>query len=134
MRIQFITSVAIVTPDPASDQALFMKPLEAPPGDEYVFSEKIDGSKHLGVWPLWQTAEACFGTRTWPADRPVPQASIEFDVESEAAVADAARELEASASTLLHGPRTAPWGQTVARMQTHDATHGPTSDGLRRAD
>jgi hypothetical protein len=25
-------------------------------------------------------AEECFGTQRWPAERPVPQVSIEFDV------------------------------------------------------
>ncbi len=46
----------------------------------------------------------------------VPQASIEFEVESEAAVADAAAELEEQGYDLLHGARTEPWGQTVARL------------------
>jgi hypothetical protein len=30
--------------------------------------------------PLTQAARACFGTPEWPAERPVPQASIEFEV------------------------------------------------------
>jgi hypothetical protein len=46
----------------------------------------------------------------------VPQASVEFEVESEAAVADAAKELEAKGYSLLHPARTEPWGQTVARL------------------
>jgi len=56
----------------------------------------------------------------WPAHRPVPQASIEFDVASEAAVANAAAELEAAGYPLLHPPRTEPWGQTVVRVQNED--------------
>ena len=120
MQIEFITSVAIVTRDAAAGRRLFVEtlglPLEAGPGDEYLHSENIAGSKHFGVWPLHQAAEACFGTTEWPANRPMPQASIEFEVESHAAVAAAARELEERGYQLLHGARTEPWGQTVARL------------------
>ena len=44
---------------------------------------------------------------------PVPQATIEFEVDD---VAEAAGELEAKGYRLLHGARTEPWGQTVARL------------------
>jgi catechol 2,3-dioxygenase-like lactoylglutathione lyase family enzyme len=125
MKVQYITSTAIITPDPAQSRALFIDalglPLEpAQPGDDYLMSEHIDGSKHFGVWPLNQAAEACFGSRTWPAERKVPQFSIEFEVESEAAVAHAAAELQAQGYELLHAARTEPWGQIVARIQTSD--------------
>jgi len=33
-------------------------------------------------------AQACFGTLEWPAERTVPQASIEFEVESAPAFHD----------------------------------------------
>ena len=72
------------------------------------------------MWPLHQAAEACFGTHEWPADRPIPQASIEFEVENEAAVESAARELEERGYQLLHGARTEPWGQTVARLLSEE--------------
>lgn len=68
-------------------------PLEGHGGDCY-HSEQIAGCKSLGIWPLSQTAEACFGTAHWPVERPVPQVSIEFDVADAAAVDPAARELE----------------------------------------
>jgi catechol 2,3-dioxygenase-like lactoylglutathione lyase family enzyme len=120
MQIVFIASVAIVARDPGAARALFVDtlglPLEAEAGDDYLHSEHIAGSKHFGVWPLHQAAEACFGTAEWPRDRPLPQASIEFEVASTPAVADAARELEERGYGLLHGPRTEPWGQTVARF------------------
>jgi catechol 2,3-dioxygenase-like lactoylglutathione lyase family enzyme len=120
MQVLFISSVSIVTPQPAESRKLYIDalglPLEGQPGDAYVFSEKIGGSKHFGVWPLSQAAEACFGTTAWPPHQPVPQVSIEFEVANEAAVADAARELEERGFALLHAPRTEPWGQTVARM------------------
>jgi uncharacterized glyoxalase superfamily protein PhnB len=90
-----------------------------PGGDgEYHASEQIDGCKHFAVWPLSEAAEACFGTTQWPAARPVPQASIEFDVADAAAVSAAAQELQHAGYELLHPVRTEPWGQTVARLQS----------------
>jgi hypothetical protein len=91
-------------------------PLKSAEGDEYLHSEEIGGSNHFGLWPLSQAAQACFGTPEWPADVAVPQASVEFEVESEQAVAHAAAELEALGYEPLHPARTEPWGQTVARV------------------
>ena len=48
----------------------------------------------------------------------MPQISIEFDVGDAAAVIPAAQELEQAGFALLHPPRTEPWGQTVARLQS----------------
>jgi catechol 2,3-dioxygenase-like lactoylglutathione lyase family enzyme len=119
MDILFIASVAVITPDPDRSRALYVDtlglPLEGEPGD-YLHSERIGGAKHFGIWPLSQAAEACFGTTEWPADHPVPQASVEFEVANAAAVADAAAELESRGHRLLHQSRTEPWGQTVARL------------------
>ena len=118
MRIEFIASVSLVTPDPARSRSLYLDalglPLERLAGD-YFASERIPGSKHFGVWPLSEAAQACFGTPDWPGDRSVPQVSIEFEVESADAVAVAAQELAGKGFELLHPARTEPWGQTVAR-------------------
>jgi catechol 2,3-dioxygenase-like lactoylglutathione lyase family enzyme len=126
MKILFISSVAIVTPDPVESRKLFIDalglPLKRHEGDEYYFSESIEGSKHFGVWPLSQAAQACFGTTVWPPDRPIPHACFEFEVADKDSVASAADELEARGFALLHGARTEPWGQTVARMQTAEGT------------
>jgi uncharacterized glyoxalase superfamily protein PhnB len=78
----------------------------------------ISGCKSFGIWPLAQAAQACFGSTDWPADRLVPQVSIEFDVASPDAVGPAVRELVATGHDLLHEPRDEPWGQTVARLQS----------------
>ena len=83
-------------------------------------SGSIAGSKHFGLWPLSQAAAACFGTTKWPADRVVPQASIEFEVETPEAVAAAGAELQRAGYELLHPARTEPWGQTVTRLLTAD--------------
>ncbi|WP_369252504.1 VOC family protein [Geodermatophilus amargosae] len=121
MDVLFIASVSVVTADPAASRALYVDalglPLEQMDGD-YVPSERIGGSRHFGVWLLTQAARACFGTLDWPPDRPVPQASIEFELADAEAVAASAAELEERGHTLLHGARTEPWGQTVARLQS----------------
>jgi catechol 2,3-dioxygenase-like lactoylglutathione lyase family enzyme len=122
MKVAFVASVSIITPDSARSRELFDNALglslESPPGDEYAFTESLDGCKHFGVWPLAQAAQACFGTDAWPTNRPIPQLSIEFDVESPEAVSDAASELESRGFVPLHTPRTEPWGQTIARIQS----------------
>jgi catechol 2,3-dioxygenase-like lactoylglutathione lyase family enzyme len=120
MNVQFISSFAVITPDVDASRKLYAEalglPLTGSEGDQYQHSEQIDGAKHFGVWPLWQAAEACFGTREWPADRTRPQASVEFDVESTEAVAAAAEQLKRAGFELVHQARQEPWGQTVARV------------------
>lgn len=124
MRILFISSMAVVAPDPIGSRKLFVEalglPLKRHEGDEYYFSESIDGSKHFGIWPLSQAAEACFGTQDWPADYAIPQACIEFEVEDLASVSAVARELQAKGYSMLHDARTEPWGQTVTRLLTSE--------------
>jgi catechol 2,3-dioxygenase-like lactoylglutathione lyase family enzyme len=97
MKILFTASAGVIVRDPAANRKLFIHtlglPLERHEGDDYYFSEKIDGGKHFGLWPLSQAAEACFGTAEWPASRPVPQVSIEFEVEDVDNVSAAAEEL-----------------------------------------
>jgi len=124
MNVLFITSMSVVAADPPQSRKLFMDalglPLEKYDADEYYSSDHIQGSKHFGVWPLSQAAEACFGTPAWPSDKVVPQASIEFEVKDAEAVAGAGAELERAGYDLLHPARTEPWGQTVARLLTED--------------
>jgi catechol 2,3-dioxygenase-like lactoylglutathione lyase family enzyme len=121
MDVLFVASVSVVTPEPAASRRLFVDALGLPlerMGGEYFASEQIAGSRHFGVWPLAEAATACFGTPEWPADRPVPQVSIEFELRDGDAVAAGAAELERAGFPLLHGARVEPWGQTVARLQT----------------
>lgn len=121
MNVQFLSTVAVIAPDPARSRQLYVDalglPLQGNPGG-YQHSEQIGGCKSFGIWPLSQAAEACFGTPEWPAGRPVPQVSIEFDVDDAAAVTTAVEGLEAAGHELLHPPRTEAWGQTVARLQS----------------
>ncbi len=121
MNLEFLSTVAVIAPDPSASRKLYVDALDLPlggQGDDYQHSEAIAGCKSFGIWPLSQAAQACFGTPQWPEDRPVPQVSIEFDVADAAAVAPAARELEQAGYELLHPPREEPWGQTVARFQS----------------
>lgn len=119
MKIEFIASVAVVAPDPPTSRRLYVDAIGLPLGEEpdgYIHSENIDGSKSFGVWPLAEASRACFGTSGWPAERKVPQASIEFEVADAEAVSAAGAELEAAGYELLHPAREEPWGQTVARV------------------
>ncbi len=121
MDVQFIGSVAVISPDMSVSRGLYVNALGlalAGEPDGYLHSEEIAGSKSFGVWPLSQAAEACFGTPEWPAARPVPQASIEFEVADADSVQIAAEELTQQGFTLLHEARVQPWGQTVARLQS----------------
>jgi catechol 2,3-dioxygenase-like lactoylglutathione lyase family enzyme len=123
MEILFVASVAVVVADPPQSRKLFIDALGLPlegEGDGYYSSGSIPGSKHFGVWPLSEAAQACFGTPQWPAGRVVPQASIEFEVAGAEAVAAAGDELQRAGFELLHAARAEPWGQTVARLLTED--------------
>ena len=120
MNVLFVAGIAVVAADPPKSRELFVDalglPLEAGEDEEYFHSERVDGTRHFGVWSLAQAAQACFGSDEWPAGVTVPQASIEFEVEDASAVADAAGELEERGIRLLHAAREEPWGQTVARL------------------
>jgi catechol 2,3-dioxygenase-like lactoylglutathione lyase family enzyme len=114
VNIEFLSTVAVIAPDPPRSRKLYVDalglPLDGDAGD-YQHSEEIVGCKSFGIWPLSQAAEACFGTREWPPGRPVPQVSIEFDVGGAAAVIPAVQELEQAGFALVHPPRTEPWGR-----------------------
>lgn len=95
-------------------------PLEQAEGTNFLHTKKLSGSRYFGVWPLTEAAKTCFGRERWPKGHPIPRLFIEFEVRTPASVAVAASELESKGYGLLHGPRTDPWGQTVARLQTKD--------------
>ena len=116
MDVQFVTSVAPIVRDVDASRSFYRDALglsfEGEDGD-YVFTHKLEGTKHFGLWPLSEAANACFGTAEWPAEIPAPQASIEFEVADVAAAAD---ELSAKGCRLIHHARTEPWGQITARL------------------
>lgn len=116
MNVLFVAGFSPIVPDPAAAAVFYRDdlqlPLETVAGD-YLAVDGFDGSKHLGVWPLADAAQSCFGQAEWPTDVPVPQATLELEVDD---VAGAAAELEAKGHTLIHGARTEPWGQEIARL------------------
>jgi catechol 2,3-dioxygenase-like lactoylglutathione lyase family enzyme len=116
VEVLFVASVAPIVRDTDAARAFYRGALglsfEGGDGD-YVYTHKLEGVKHFGLWPLSEAAQACFGSKDWPSDVAVPQASIEFEV---ADVAAAAAELEARGYRLIHGARTEPWMQITARL------------------
>ena len=116
MDVQLVASVAPIVRDTKAARAFYTDALglsfEGGEGD-YVYTQKLDGAKHFGLWPLSEAATACFGTPEWPSEIPVPQASIEFEVADVAAAAD---ELKAKGYELIHEARTEPWRQITARL------------------
>ncbi|WP_350348121.1 VOC family protein [Agromyces sp. G08B096] len=84
----------------------------------YFHTEEIPGAKAFAIWPLSQAAEATFGTPSWPADRPIPQAWIEFDVHAPEEVATAVDQLRERGLEILVEAHLEPWGQTTARLQS----------------
>lgn len=115
MKVMFVAGFGPIVRDAASrrlygDDLGISLDAEA---DGYLHTEWLDGVKTFALWPLSQAAESCFGMPEWPADVPVPQAWLEFDVDDiEAATA----EMQAKGYTLLVSARTEPWGQTVTRL------------------
>jgi catechol 2,3-dioxygenase-like lactoylglutathione lyase family enzyme len=119
MKPAFVAGFAPIVKDVAASKAFWGDALgielaEAAPG--YWATDDLAGVKHFGLWPLSEAAEACFGTSTWPADIPEPNAGVELDVESADDVAPAAAEMVERGYRLLVEPKVEPWGQTVARL------------------
>jgi hypothetical protein len=79
----------------------------------YLYTGSLQGAKHFALWPLSQAAQSCFGSDSWPADIPVPQAWLEFEVED---VEKATAHLESQGYRMLVRKRQEPWGQTVSRF------------------
>jgi len=120
MKIICIAGFATITPDHAASQALYEHRLGLPfkaQGD-YRYVDGFDGAKHFGIWPLAEAAQSCFGMDRWPDDIPVPQATVEFELEDVAAVEAAVRELKAAGQRFVHEVRAEPWGQTLARFMS----------------
>ncbi|HEV8669289.1 MAG TPA: VOC family protein [Candidatus Limnocylindria bacterium] len=116
MKVLFVAGFGPIVRDMGTSLRLYRETLGLPIVEgEDVSTEKVDGVKHFGLWPLDDAAESCFGKREWPAHIAAPQAWIEFDVDD---VAASAEELRAKGYRLLVGPKTEPWGQTVARLQS----------------
>jgi catechol 2,3-dioxygenase-like lactoylglutathione lyase family enzyme len=116
MKILFCSGFSPLVRDPEASLSFYRDTLGLPLADDndgYFRTDALDGVKHFGLWSVADAAESCFGTREWPADVPVPQGGIEFDVEDSD---QAVRELQAAGHRLLVAGRVEPWGQTVTRL------------------
>ena len=117
MKVLFVAGFGPVVRDGAAALALYRDTLALPGFKEeegsYWHTEAAEGVHSFGLWPLEHAAESCFGTASWPAELPVPQAWVEFDVEDLEA---ATEELRAAGHRLLIANREEPWGQRVSRF------------------
>ena len=118
MNIQFVAGVALITSDSIASSRFYLEGLQLPleSQDGYLSTDSLPGVKHFGVWPLEAAARSCFGKDTWPDHIPVPQATIEFELEDINAVQGAAEELTRKGFDSVHEAKEEPWGQTVARF------------------
>lgn len=118
MKIRFVAGFSPISSSPQQSHAFYADGLGVSfdAGDaDNPSTHSLPGVKHFGIWTLAEAAETCFGTSVWPAGLPVPQATIEFEVED---VSEAARELVEQGFALLHGARTEPWAQVTARLMS----------------
>ncbi|EOC1348328.1 glyoxalase [Cronobacter turicensis] len=90
-----------------------LKPMEG--NSDYLLAEEgaLKGVAHFAVWPLSQAANSCFGVEQWPAQMPVPQGWVEYEVDD---LVSATRKLREMGYRLLVENREEPWGQSVTRL------------------
>lgn len=116
IKVVFIAGFGPIVPDATASRTLYNRILRIGFKEEaggYLHTEELPGAKSFALWPLSQAAQSCFGEDSWPEEIPVPQAWLEFDVES---VESATAELESRGYRMLVKNRQEPWGQTVSRF------------------
>lgn len=116
IKILFVAGFGPIVGDKDASRKLYAETLDIPFKEEesgYLHTEALKGVKHFALWPLSHAARSCFGKDSWPDDIPVPQAWIEFEVES---VEKATAELESRDYRMLVAAKEEPWGQTVTRF------------------
>jgi hypothetical protein len=118
LKVLFVAGFGPIVDNFEASRRLYLEtlglPLKAMPNDPtYLNGENIEGVRHFALWPLAQAAQSCFGSTTWPASVPAPNAWLEFDVED---VAASTAVLKQRGYKLLVENRTEPWGQVVTRL------------------
>jgi catechol 2,3-dioxygenase-like lactoylglutathione lyase family enzyme len=116
INVLFIAGFGPIVRDTTESRKLYSEVLGIPfkeESGEYLHTEALKGAKTFALWPLSQAAQSCFGTDSWPDNVPVPQAWLEFDVDS---VQDATAALESRGYRILIKSKKEPWGQTVSRF------------------
>jgi hypothetical protein len=130
IQILFVAGFGPISREHEPSRAFYSDTLGIPfkeMGDGYLHTQELTGTRYFAIWPLDQAAESCFGASTWPSDKSIPQAWIEFDVED---IAAATKELKDQGYDLLVAARVEPWGQTVTRLLSPEGllvgiTHTP---------
>ncbi len=115
-RVLFIAGFGPIVPDRESSRKLYGEALGIRFKEEtggYLHTESLDGAKTFALWPLPEAAQSCFAKDSWPADFPIPQAWLEFDVGD---VEQATAELESRGYRMLVKNKKEPWGQIVSRF------------------
>ena len=114
-RVLFVAGFGPIVQDNPESQKFYVDTLglSFQKDGDHLHTEKLDGVKHLALWPLSQAAQSCFGSENWPAGLSVPQAWLEFDVDD---IEQASAELKAKGYRLLTRARKEPWGQVVTRL------------------
>jgi len=116
VKVLFIAGFGPIVCDAAASRKLYNQNLDISFKEEsggYLHTEAVQGAKTFALWPLTQVAQSCFGKDSWPDDIPVPQAWLEFDVDS---VEKATAELESQGYQMLVKSKKEPWGQIVSRF------------------
>jgi Glyoxalase/Bleomycin resistance protein/Dioxygenase superfamily len=116
VKILFVAGFGPIVRNTSESHKLYREVLGIPfkeESDSYLHTEALQGAKSFALWPLSQAAQSCFDKDTWPDGIPVPQAWIEFDVDS---VEKATAELESRGYRMLIRNKKEPWGQTVTRF------------------
>ena len=116
IEVLFVAGFGPIVREMTTSRKLYGEALGIPfkeEGGGYLHTEALQGAKTFALWPLSQAAHSCFGNDSWPEDIPVPQAWLEFDVQS---VESATAALESQGYRILVKNKKEPWGQTVTRL------------------
>jgi catechol 2,3-dioxygenase-like lactoylglutathione lyase family enzyme len=120
VKVLFIVGFGPIDRDVAESRHLYSDGLGIPFKEDsggYLHTDALQGAKHFALWPLSQAAQSCFGKDDWPDDIPVPQAWLEFEVDS---VENATADLESQGQRMLIKNKKEPWGQTVSRFLSRE--------------
>jgi hypothetical protein len=115
IEVLFIAGFGPIARETAASRKLYSElgiPFKEESGG-YLHTEALQGAKTFALWPLCQAAHSCFGNDSWPEGIPIPQASLEFDVDH---IENATADLESQGYRILVKNKKEPWGQTITRL------------------
>src|SRR5579863_6982300 len=84
-KVLFIAGFGPIVRDAGPTRKLYASDLAIPfkeEADGYLHTESLQGARSFALWPLSQAARSCFGSESWPSNIPIPQAWLEFEVDS----------------------------------------------------